>query len=170
MTQDTSHLSGRVGLFLTTLLGLAALMVAPLTAIAPPAEAAGIILTTNGDGTGYGEAGGRITFPSRYKVKIVEPWANDYCGPRGGDGRGVYMRGKATTRSGTGKWRKHRLGLIAYDNNGCGSTPMRFDTRRWTKSSKIVYVELWLCEENHSASGTKCLRRSSIKTYRNPHQ
>jgi hypothetical protein len=135
----------------------------------PPASAAtSVILTTNGDGTGYGEAGAMLTWPNRRSVRLRDIWVNDYCGSRGGDGRGIYFRGRATTRSDSGKWRKHSLGLIGRDDNGCGSTPMRFDAKRWTKASKIVYVELWLCEEDHDDSGSRCLTASSIKTFRNP--
>lgn len=146
------------------------LLVAPLAApsTTPSADAAVLFLTTNIDQTGYGEATGHITFPSRYRVKISELWVQDRCGSRGGDGRGIYLRGRIATRSNAGVWRRHSMGVIGYDNNGCGNSPMYFDVRRWTKDHKIFYVELWLCEEDRDDSGTRCLTSSGRETYRNP--
>lgn len=145
---------------------VAALTLALLVLHAPPrAHAAEAFLTTNGDLTAYGEGGGTVTFPSRYKLRLSGLWANDYCGVHGGDGRGIYLRAKAFLRGPDG-WGTKNLGVVAYDNNsGCGNTPMFFDGRTWTFARQVRYIELKLCEEDRPS--TTCLR-GATKTYRNP--
>ena len=149
-------------------IAMAAPLVLLLQLAAPaPANAESWFLTTNGDGTGYGEAGGSGTFPDRVTFKISGD-ITDICGSGGGDGRGIYLRGRVVTRAGNGDYTIHRTGVIASDTNGCGSTPVSFGPKRYSYSERIHYVELWLCEEDHDKSGTECLRSSSVETLRNP--
>lgn len=152
---------------LLTVLPLALAPVLIQVAAPPAAHAAQWFLTTNGDGTGYGEAGGAANFPDRDTVRISGT-VNDYCGSGGGDGRGIYVRLRVITRSDTGNYTTHHEGVIGSDTNGCGSTPVDFGPTAFSYRHRIHYIEIRLCEEDREASGTTCLASGGVETIRNP--
>ncbi|MEZ5095690.1 MAG: hypothetical protein R2731_05975 [Nocardioides sp.] len=137
---------------------------------APSAQAAQIILSTNGDNTAYGEAGGFVRFPSRYKVKIVDGWVVDKCFDPG-DGRGIYMYATVFVRTPRGRWIPKRLGEIGADSNGgCPEVNVDVPTviRDYSaKAWQVRYITVWICEEDRDKSH-QCLAKHS-KTYYNPH-
>jgi hypothetical protein len=133
--------------------------------LAAPAHAASIILTTNTDGTPYGEAGGQITFPDGYSFKIVDGWVKDYC-DGGGDDRGIYLYGRVALR-GADSWSMVKLGLLGKDSNGCGQNAVFLDSPlKFSYNRQVRYVELWICEEDRDVS-TQCLHKA-MKSYNNP--
>lgn len=149
----------------TRAVGAFLLAAALCLSVTTPAQAANIVLSTNGDGTAYGEAGGRITFPDRNSFKIADGWVNDYC-EAAADGRGIYLYAEVALRNAT-KWHTKDLGLIGKDSNGgCGQTPVFFATLDRSFADEVRYVTLTLCEENRDVS-TTCLMKAQ-KVYNSP--
>ncbi len=132
---------------LKRLLAGSALALGLVLPLASPAEAANWNLSTNGDFSGYAEAGGSVTWPGKYSVKI-SGYIDDVCDSRGGDGKGAYLTALPFAPDGD------PLGGydVAADTRGCTYPAKQFGPVGHSESRRIHYILLTLCEWDQGGS------------------